>query len=169
MKSSITKKTSQKIILESGKDCKQCGHCCKYSTGYMLDEDVERIAKHLGMDKNAFIKKYCEKISLFNKELHKPKTLKKPFGHCVFLENNKCSIHKVKPLYCKIGTCKEKGEEITIWYKLNYLVDTDDPESIRQWKTYLDIGGKNIPGGKLEEIIPEKKKLKKILSYEVLK
>lgn len=52
---------------------------------------------------------------------------------------------------------------------LNYLVNKDDPESIRQYSTYLKSGGKTIEGGKLEELVPDKEKLKKILSFEQLR
>jgi len=52
---------------------------------------------------------------------------------------------------------------------LNYFVNEDDPQSIREWKVYLDSGGKNIPGGTLQELVPNKEALKKILNYEVLK
>jgi len=52
---------------------------------------------------------------------------------------------------------------------LNYLVNKNDPESIRQYAAYLKSGGKTIPGGKLEELIPDKEKLKKILNFEQLK
>ena len=87
----------------------------------------------------------------------------------VFFGDIGCKIHKVKPLQCRIGNCGEHGEELSIWFMLNYLVNTKDPESIRQYNIYLQSGGKTIPGGNLEELIPDKEELKKILNFEQLK
>ena len=52
---------------------------------------------------------------------------------------------------------------------LNYFVNKNDPESIRQFAAYLKSGGKTLPGGRLEDFIPDKKKLKKILNYDILR
>jgi Fe-S-cluster containining protein len=108
---------------------------------------------------------------LFNTNLSRPKIKKedKPYGECIFLQNKKCTIQKVKPLQCRVGNCNEHGERLSKWFMLNYLVNKDDPESIRQYAAYLSSGGKTIEGGKLEEIIPDKEKLKKILNFEQLK
>lgn len=115
--------------------------------------------------------KYLEEKGLFNTKLLRPKlkTTNKPYGECIFLENKRCKIHKVKPLQCKVGNCGRDGEMLSIWFMLNYLVNKDDPESIRQYADYLKSGGKIIPGGKLEELVPDKEKLKEILNFEQLK
>lgn len=109
-----------------------------------------------------------EEKELFNKKLLRPrlKTKDKPYGECIFFSNNGCSIQKVKPLQCRVGNCNEYGEQLSIWFMLNYLVDKDDPESIRQYSAYLKSGGKTIPGGKLEDLVPDKNKLKRILEFE---
>ena len=94
----------------------------------------------------------------------------KKYGTCIFFNTQEgCRIHDVKPLQCKISSCNEYGEEISVWFNLNYFVNPNDPNSIREWKTYLGSGGKNIPGGNLDELVPDKEKLRKILNYEVLK
>jgi Fe-S-cluster containining protein len=104
--------------------------------------------------------------------LYKVTSIKKgrPYGKCIFLKNkNNCTIHEVKPLHCRIGNCSEYGEDLTVWFALNFCVNPADPESIRQWALYLESGGKNIPGGELKELVKDPKILKKILDYEVLK
>ena len=154
----IEKKTPLSKVLELGVECKQCGHCCSHGTGYVLVSEAGK-----------YDEKYLEEKKVFNTKVFKFKTKGKPFGKCVFLKNNKCSIHKKKPLHCRVGNCGENGEELSVWFTLNYLVNETDPESIRQWKVYLESGGKNIPGGELNELVPDKKMLKKIISYEVLK
>jgi hypothetical protein len=52
---------------------------------------------------------------------------------------------------------------------LNYFVNKNDPESIRQFNAHLKSGGKTLPGGELKDFVPDEKKLKKILSFEMLK
>jgi Fe-S-cluster containining protein len=166
----ITKSASLSKVLELGKECRKCGHCCKHGTGFLVSDDAKKIAKFLGISEEELKKKYLEKIIKFNTTLFRPKSVKKgkPYGVCVFYDND-CKIHQVKPLQCRVGNCNEHGEELAVWFDLNYFVSKDDPQSIREWKVYLDSGGKTIKGGELEDLVPDKKILKKILNYEVLK
>jgi Fe-S-cluster containining protein len=168
----ITKSTSLAKVLKLGEECKKCGHCCKHGTGFLVKDDIPKIAKFLGISEKKLKKKYLEPVTRFNATLFRPVTIKndKPFGVCVFYDNDKsCTIHKVKPLHCKVGNCSEYGEELSVWFTLNYFFNEDDPQSIREWKIYLDSGGRNISGGKMEELVPNKQALKKILNYEVLR
>ena len=172
MKKVITKSTSLSKVLKLGKECKKCGHCCKHGTGFLVKDDFKKIAKHLGITEKELIEKYLEPVIKFNTTLYRPVSIKKgkPYGVCVFYDDKKeCTIHKVKPLHCKVGNCNEYGEEISVWFDLNYFVNEDDPQSIREWSLYLKSGGKNIPGGTLQELVPNKEALKKILNYEVLR
>ena len=52
---------------------------------------------------------------------------------------------------------------------VNHIIDANDAESVRQYAQYIKSGGKVIPGAELENLVPDKNKLKKILSYEILK
>jgi len=73
-------------------------------------------------------------------------------------------------LECRTSiNCKDYGEELAVWFMVNYAVDANDAESVRQYAQYLKSGGKIIPGAELHEIVPDKEKLRKILSYEILK
>ena len=104
----------------------------------------------------------------------RPKLLRKdsrPYGRCIFYDDQQgCTIHEVKPLECKTSiNCKDYGEDLSVWFKINYIVDPCDPESIRQYAQYIKSGGKIIPGAELENLVPDKEKLRKVLSYDVLK
>ena len=167
----ITTKTPPSEILSLGHNCRQCGHCCSHGSGFLVGEDAKEISKHLKITEEELKQKYLEEKELFNTKLLRPKliTKNKPYGKCIFLKDKICSIHKVKPFQCRIGNCSEDGEELSIWFTLNYLVNRDDPESIRQYAAYLISGGKTLEGGQLEELVPDKEKLKKILSFERLK
>jgi len=167
----IQKNTPPSEILKLSQQCRQCGHCCSHGSGFLIGNDIKNIAEYLKITEKELKEKYLEEKELFNTKLLRPKlkTKDKPYGKCVFLDDKKCKIHQVKPLQCRVGNCNEHGEQLSQWFMLNYQINKDDPESIRQYASYLKSGGKTIPGGKLEELIPDKEKLKKILNFEQLK
>ncbi len=169
----ISTKTPLKDILDLTVDCRGCTHCCKYDSGYLVEDDAKKIAKFLKIKEKKFKKEFLQEGEKFNTKLMKPKLIKKdeksPYGECVFLDEKQgCSIHNVKPLHCKVGNCDKHGEAIHLWFTLNYFVNKNDPESVRQWATYLKTHP-TIPGGRLEELVPDKKLLNKILNYRMLK
>ncbi len=167
----IHKDTPLSEILKIGKQCTRKNNCCKYGSGFLIGDDIKRIAKFLGITEEELKNNYLEEAELFNTRLFRPKIRRvknRPYGPCVFFDGTGCTIHKVKPLQCRVGTCGKYGEEVSIWFMLNYLVNRDDPESIRQYALYLKNGGKTIEGGKLEDLVPNKERLRKILSMEIL-
>lgn len=167
----ISANTPLADILELGKVCNRKNNCCKHGSGFLVGDDLRNIAGFLGITEEELTKKYLKEIEIFNKKLLRAKLKKEemPYGECIFFDGKGCSIHKVKPLHCKIGSCSEYGEAVSAWFLLNYIIDRDDAESIRQYALYLISGGKLIGGGKLEELIPDKRKLRKILRYDILK
>jgi len=167
----ITKQTKLSEILKLGKKCDRKNNCCKHGSGFLAGDDLKNIARFLGITGDEMIKRYLEEKEMFNTKLYRPKLkgTDKPYGECVFFDGEGCRINEVKPLQCKVGNCGKYGEELSIWFMLNYLVNKDDTESIRQYDVYLNSGGKTIPGGRIEDLVPDKEKLNKILSFEVLK
>lgn len=140
----------------------------------MAGSDAKRLAKFLDVSESDLKKGFLEEIELFNKKLLRPRLIRekgKPYGKCVFFDDKKgCTVHEVKPLECRTSIqCKDYGEELSIWFMLNHAVDPNDAESIRQYAKYIKSGGKLIPGASLEEIVPDKERLRKILSYEIMK
>ena len=169
----LSKDTPEKEIEKHGAECDKCNHCCRVDAGVVLQEDIQRIADYLRIPVEDFKKEFLVEHEKFNTKLYKLKQLKqdnKPYGPCVFLkEEQGCIIHEVKPKHCKLCSTKSKhGEQLSVWFALNYLVNENDPESVRQWASYLKTHP-TIPGGELHELVPNKEKLKKILSYEELK
>jgi len=167
----LTQQTPLQRVLELGSDCKQCGHCCSFGSGYILPSEIKNIAEHLNITEQELKEKHIEKTERFNTKLYRFKIQKKkgkPYGPCTFLKNNKCKIHKAKPLFCRIGTCKEHGEQAIQWFDLNHCVNDNDPQSIREWA--IAVKHKEpIKGGTPEEIISDKDVLKKILEYDDLR
>ena len=174
MKQIITKETPLKTILELAAPCtcNSCSNGCKHGSGIMVGEDKKNIAKFLNISEKELDEKYLEGVEQFNKKFQRPKLIRenKPYGKCIFFDGKLCTIHEVKPLQCKTSIgCKDYGEEISSWFLLNNLLDEHDPEAVRQYSQFIQNKGKVIPGGNLEEIVPDKIKLRKILNYEMLK
>lgn len=154
--------------------CSHCSHGCKYGSGLLSLDDSKKMASFLRISEEELKKGFMEEVELFNRKMLRPKQIKqnnRPYGRCVFYDEEKgCTVHQAKPLQCRTSiSCKEFGEDLGIWFMLNHIVDANDPESIRQFAQYIKSGGKLIPGASLGEIVPDPEKLKKILSYEILK
>ena len=138
----------------------------------MVGDDAKNIAEFKGVGEEELNDKFLEETELFNTKLLRPKILRKgkPYGKCIFFDEEKgCTVHPVKPLQCRVSMgCKDYGEDISRWFMLNFQVNPDDPESVRQYAIYLK-SNRPLPGGKLEELVPDRERLKKILNFKQLK
>jgi Fe-S-cluster containining protein len=167
----IRKETSLKEIISLGKDCKKCGNCCSYDSGFIAKNEIKGLAKHFKLKEKDFENKFLRELKLFNNTVYKFKlnNKEKPYGPCILYSKEKgCTIQKIKPLHCKIGNCNKYGEQLSAWFTVNFLVNKNNPESIRQFNQYIKSGGKTIPGGDIKDLIKDKKQLKDILSYNIL-
>ncbi len=75
-------------------DCLKCGNCCKTTPPLLINEDINRISKHLKISTKNFLEKYVVKDEdgdlIFN---HTP---------CIFLGlDNYCSIYEARPNACR--------------------------------------------------------------------
>lgn len=172
----IHKNTPLKEVLKLAAPCQcnACSHGCKFGSGTLIGDDAKNIAKFLGVSEETLNKGFLDEIELFNKKLLRPKLIKEknnPYGRCIFFDDSKgCTVHEVKPLECRTSIgCKDYGEELSVWFMVNHVVDPNDAESIRQYAKYIRSGGKLIEGGRIEQLVPDKEKLRKMLSYEILK
>ena len=168
----INKDTPKEKVLKLAEvDCGACTHCCEFGGAIITKEDIPKIAKFLQITKEEFEEKYLEEYEKFNTKHFKIKSeqTEKPYGPCLLLDKEeRCMLQDVKPLYCKVGTCKSYGNQLNLWFTLNYFVNPSDAESIRQYATFLKTN-KTIPGGELKDLVKDEKVLKKILSHEIIK
>ena len=171
----ITKATPLSTItkLAPACSCHACSHGCSMGSGMLAEGDEKHIAKFLGISEEELKQKFLEEQELLNKTMLKPRLERhgKPYGKCVFHDAKRgCTIHEVKPLQCKISMgCKPYSSDLTAWFTLNHVLDQHDPEAVRQYADYIAAGGHVIPGGKLEELVPDKKIRKKIMGFKILK
>lgn len=75
--------------------CRNCGDCCRgYGGTVVTDQDITRIAAHLGTDSTSFIDDFCEFSGA------KPVLTQSKDGYCIFWDEI-CTIHPVKPRMCR--------------------------------------------------------------------
>ena len=120
-----TKNMSKEKALKLATCPEQCGNCCLYGSGYVLDDEIKGLADAFKMNEKEFTAKYLEDSLFRTKRFRIIRQAGRPYGRCVFYED-KCTIHNIKPLHCRIGSCNEHGEELSTWFKLNYLKEKED-------------------------------------------
>lgn len=85
-------------------DCTRCANCCKTIQPGFTDEDIARIAAHLGMSEESFIAFYLE----IDPEEGDYRTRGTP---CPFLGgDNRCTIYEVRPAACRDFPHTDKEE-----------------------------------------------------------
>jgi Fe-S-cluster containining protein len=86
------KRISQDI--EEQIDCTACANCCRVATVRIVDRDVEKLAKRLGVSPGRFLAEYTRE------DAEEGRVLKRDEGGCVFLEGNLCSVYDARPHTC---------------------------------------------------------------------
>jgi len=171
----LQKNTLLKEVLKLAHPCK-CNACtvgCRHGSGFLVNEDTQKMAEFLQISEDVLKKEFLEEVEKFNTKKFRPKIIRKnkPYGKCIFFDEKiGCKVHEAKPLECKIAMgCKDYGEELSLWFMLNHFVNENDAESVRQYAAYLKSGGKILAGAELETMVPDKEKLSKILSFDILR
>jgi Fe-S-cluster containining protein len=79
--------------------CTGCGNCCTGAPGYVWvrEEDIERLAAHLGLDVDAFERRYVRRVGI------RKSLIEYSDGDCVFFDPQKrnCSVYEARPLQCR--------------------------------------------------------------------
>ncbi len=75
--------------------CQQCGDCCAGRGGiFVRPDEVAAMAAFLDLDEPEFCRRYVESSPLGNR-------LTIAADVCVFMEDNRCRVHPVKPFICR--------------------------------------------------------------------
>ena len=83
-------------------DCSKCpAYCCSYDQIELKELDIRRLAKHLDLDRDVFLKRYTKQgDELPILRHHKDKL----FGStCVFLDSKtrRCTVYDARPNVCR--------------------------------------------------------------------
>jgi Fe-S-cluster containining protein len=76
-------------------DCTRCANCCRHLRPEFTDEDIDRIANHLGQTRDEFITNFLE----WDDEQQQYRTKSAP---CPLLsDDGKCTVYDVRPETCR--------------------------------------------------------------------
>ncbi len=79
-------------------ECQRCTRCCRWPGFVQLsNDDICRIAAHLGIGEWDFIQRYTR----LRPNRHGLALTEGAGGACIFLEGNACAIQPVKPAQCR--------------------------------------------------------------------
>ncbi len=79
----------------AGIDCTSCANCCREVHPTFRDEEVDRLARRLGMERWQFIQKYLERTEGVCENPWQTRTTP-----CPFLKGNLCSVYDDRPADC---------------------------------------------------------------------
>lgn len=147
----ISKNTPLKEVLKLAHPCRcdACSNGCRYGSGFLAGNDAKDLAKFFGISEEELKQKYLEEAEQFNTKLLRPRLERKdgrPYGKCIFFDEKEgCKVHEAKPLQCKVSMgCKDYGEELSLWFMHNHIVNEDDDKSMEEFNVYLKSGGKML-------------------------
>ena len=82
--------------------CTKCGNCCTGSPGFtwVSEDEIDRLAVRLGLDREAFIRKYTRSVWRDGEERRSLTELRR--GDCVFwVAGTGCSVYQDRPRQCR--------------------------------------------------------------------
>ena len=81
--------------IEDQIDCTTCANCCKVATARLTERDVERLARHLRVKKQVFLRDYT------GTSAEEGLILRRTPEGCVFLDGTTCTIYDERPASCR--------------------------------------------------------------------
>jgi len=79
----------------AGIDCTACANCCREMRPTFSEEEIDRVACHLGIERQQFIETYLERSESNSEKPWQPRAIP-----CPFLKDNLCSVYEERPAEC---------------------------------------------------------------------
>jgi len=79
----------------AGIDCTTCANCCREMKPTFSEEEVDRVARRLGMERQQFIETYLERSEADSENPWQTRATL-----CPFLKDNLCSVYEDRPAEC---------------------------------------------------------------------
>jgi hypothetical protein len=79
----------------AGIDCTACANCCREVKPSFSEDEVKKLARRFGMEREQFIERYLERTEANSENPWQTRT--KP---CPFLKDNLCSVYEDRPADC---------------------------------------------------------------------
>ena len=99
-------------------DCTQCANCCRRTVVSVQPDEIEAIARYLGIDADLAMHQYTRA----DPEDSRARVLANERDGCVFLDENLCMIYDVRPKPCRdfphVGLhCHSLGARLSSLYR----------------------------------------------------
>ena len=114
--------------------CKRRGYCCQHFPGWFGPGEVEKAARHLGMEVDSFVRTYLVidgieveghgwvdvfapvRLNKFGEPALPPLSRADSFyryfdGPCIFFKDNGCIIYPCRPIECRCYYCGRPEEK----------------------------------------------------------
>jgi len=92
------RKVAQEI--EDAIDCRQCAECCRVTEVQLVERDVAKLAKFLGIPEREFIEKHTMLDEDGAVILRRVKA-EDGTEACEFLDGNECTVYEARPANCE--------------------------------------------------------------------
>lgn len=95
-------------------DCTVCANCCRVATAQLIERDIPKLAKFLGLSEGRFLRDYT-----MHDEDGRLSLKWTAAAGCVFLSGNECTVYEARPASCQ---------------HFPHLVKGEGPVSTRMWQ-----------------------------------
>lgn len=97
------RKAAQEV--EDAIDCKACAECCRVTEVQLVERDVAKLARFLGMKEHEFLRDHAAEDE-DNQVILKRVPSKDPGAKpgdlaCEFLDGNECTVYEARPTNCE--------------------------------------------------------------------
>lgn len=164
--------------------CKMCGECCRHVPCEIIPKDLPKLLERFNMSFKEFFIKYLIAIPCntgdkadtilrlsparkinghrFNKYLEDEEYMDyiDKGGECIFLQNNKCTIHDIKPFGGRIMKCSKMTGGLTLqltnsqyfiyWYnnqKIFYELSNDIKNDLKEIESLYKLADEKYEEG----------------------
>jgi uncharacterized protein len=76
-------------------NCQSCAECCRVTEVQLVERDVEKLARFLGLSEQKFVENYTAT------DEDGAMILRRAEGGCVFLDGNDCTVYEARPGNCE--------------------------------------------------------------------
>lgn len=94
--------------VEEAIDCRQCAECCRVTEVQLVERDVAKLARFLGMSEREFMEKHTALdedgaaiLRRVKKEDGSTNSGSKDGLACEFLDGNECTVYEARPTNCE--------------------------------------------------------------------
>jgi len=132
-------KIANKLFPNVGKICKNCNTCCR-TYGWLLKEEAEDFIKKkypvIELNKDIF----C--MDSFKKDKNGKRIINR-IPKCIFYRDEKCTIHKNRPLDCRLYPIKIKFKDdkgiIGVSLGCKYILSLSEKEKNKLYKRVINF------------------------------